>query len=573
MQGNGYGSLQPVLILLLAAIVAVPLAQRLRASPVLGYLAVGLFVGPFGAGFIENTEDAQRLAEFGVVFMLFTVGLDLPLQRLMALRRYIFGLGLAQVVVTAAVLGAIAWALGLTPPAALVAGSALALSSTATVLQLLTERGELTSRTGRVSFAVLLFQDLSVAPLLALLPLLRPGGSTMVAALALALIKGIAALVIIVLLGRLVLRPLYRIIAATRIRETFAATNLLVVLGIGSATALAGMSMALGAFLAGLLLAETEYRHQVEADIQPFRGLFLGLFFITVGMVIDMPFVLRHAAEVAALTLALLVAKSLLLWGLARVAGVANASAVRTSLLLSQAGEFAFVVFGIALQISILPKDTGEVLIAVVALSMATTPLMSVLGRRLAGWLQPAHAPETARMAEETGDVSGHVIIAGYGRIGQIVGELLAAERIPYIAIDQSVTLVQDSRRRDRPVYFGDASRSEVLHAAGVERAQCAVITLDQPDAAERIVGALRRDHPDLRIIARSRDAKHARALEAAGAGDVIEEALEPGLQMGAAALRSAGTPADEIDRALDSFRHGGGGHIAASAEEKQQRQ
>lgn len=572
MQSTDGGSLQSVLILLLAAIVAVPLAQRLRASPVLGYLAAGLVVGPFGFGFIENTDDAERLAEFGVVFLLFTVGLDMPLQRLMAMRRYIFGLGLAQVVVTAAVIGVAAWKFGLPPPAALVIGSALALSSTATVLQLLTERGELTSRTGRVSFAILLFQDLSVAPLLALLPLLRPGGSSMAAALALALAKGVAALIIILLLGRLVLRPLYRIIAATRIRETFAATNLLVVLGIGSATALAGMSMALGAFLAGLLLAETEYRHQVEADIQPFRGLFLGLFFITVGMVIDLPFVLRHWATVLELTLALLVTKPLLLLGLARIAGVATPSAVRISLLLSQAGEFAFVVFGIALQLRILPRDTGEVLIAVVALSMATTPLVAVLGRRLAGWLQTAQAPETGRIAEETGDLSGHVIIAGYGRIGQIVGELLAAERIPYVAIDQSVTLVHESRRRDRPVYFGDASRPELLHAAGVERARSAVITLDHPDAAERIVSALRRYHPELRIIARSRDAKHARALEAAGAEDVIQEALEPGLQMGAAALRSAGTPIDEIDRALDAFRHGAGPR-PASAEEKQQRQ
>ncbi len=552
--------LQAVLILLLAAIIAVPLALRLRASPMLGYLAAGLLVGPFGLGLIQTTDVALQLSEFGVVFLLFTIGLDMPLQRLRAMWRYIFGLGLAQVAVTALVVGGVAYALGARPPVALVIGGALAFSSTATVLQLLAERGELAGRTGRIALAILLFQDLSVVPLLALLPLLRGSTGGIAAALGLALGNGILALLLIVALGRLVLRPLYRLIAGTRRNETLAATNLLVVLGTGWATAAVGLPMALGAFLAGLLLAETEYRHQVEADIQPFRGLFLGLFFITNGMVIDTPFLAHHLPAIAALSLLLLLLKPLVIIGLARLWRVRTATSVRVGMLLSQCGEFAFVVFAIALQLGIIGHDVGEVLIATVAITMATTPAMAALGRRWADRLRPRKAAEGERLREEAEDLSDHVVIAGFGRIGQIVAQLLAAQRISYVAIDQSVRLVEAGRKEDRPVYFGDASRPELLAAAGIERARSAVITLDQPEAAERIVTLLHQAHPDLYIIARSRDAAHARRLEQAGADAVILEALEPGLQMGAAALRQVGAAAAEIERALEDLRHGHGG-------------
>ncbi len=547
-----------VLILLLAAIIAVPLAQRLRVSPVLGYLAAGLVVGPFGFAFIEDTGEAERLSQFGVVFLLFTIGLDMPLHRLQAMWRYIFGLGLAQVLVTAGAIGLASVALGARPPAALVVGGALAFSSTAAVLQLLGERGELSSRTGRVALAVLLFQDLAVVPLLALLPLLAPGGDSGIAqALAMALAKGVAAIALILLLGRLVLRPLFRLSAMTRVRETFAATNLLVVLGLGWATAEAGMSMALGAFLAGLLLAETEYRHQVETDILPFRGLLLGLFFITVGMVIDTPLVLRQWPAVLGLSAALLAGKPAILWALARLFRLDTPVAIRVGLLLSQSGEFAFVLFGIAQSLGILRHEEGNVLVATVAVTMATTPLMASLGRRLAGAFQARQAPGAEHLAQEAAALSDHVILAGYGRIGQIVGRMLTEQHIPYVAIEHSVPLVEASRKRDLPVYFGDASRAELLDALGIDRASAAIITLDQPESAERVVASLRRSHPDLRIIARSRDAAHARRLEEAGANDVILEALEPGLQMGAAALRVCGTPGPAIDHALDALRHG----------------
>lgn len=550
-----YGKLLDVLILLLAAIISVPLLQRLRVSPVLGYLGAGIVVGPHVLGFIREVEDAQRLAEFGVVFLLFSIGLDLPLQRLRAVWRYLFGLGLAQVAATAAVIGLAAYALGASPTAAAVIGGALSLSSTATVLQLLAERGELAARFARVSIAILLFQDLAVVPQLTLLPLLAGDEAALGPALALALVKAAVALALIIFVGRVVLRPVYRLIASARNPEVFAATNLLVVLGTGWLTAEFGMSMALGAFLAGLMLAETEFRHQVEADIRPFRGLFLGLFFITVGMVIDVPRVAENLGTVVAIAASLLAGKTVLLIALCRLFGLGTAVAARVGLLLAQCGEFAFVVFGLAIALGVLPSDLGLMLIATVALTMATTPLLAGLGKRAYAALETRGGPETARLQDDARDLADHVIIAGYGRVGQIVARLLAARGVPYLAIDLDMRRVTEERGRGIPLYYGDASRREMLHAAGSARAQAVVVTLDQADAAERIVALLRQDHPDLTIIARGRDAEHGRKLQQAGATAITLEAVEPGLQMAATALRRAGTGPTEIENALSRYR------------------
>lgn len=395
-------ALVDVLVLLAAAIIAVPLMQRLRISPVLGYLAAGVAVGPFGFGFIAAVDDAHYLAEFGVIFLLFTIGLDLPFQRLRAMWRYIFGLGLAQVAVTSALIFGAAVALGLAPEAALVIGGALALSSTATVLEELSQRRELATRFGRVAIAVLLFQDLAVVPLLALLPLLHAEGTALLVALVLAMAKAVAALAGIVVLGQRVLRPVYRVVAGSRNREVFAATNLLVVLGTGWITGQLGMSMALGAFLAGLLLAETEFRHQVEADILPFRGLFLGLFFISVGMVIDLNVVAENAALVLALTLALLAGKALALAGLGRAFGLPTPVAVCTGLQLAQCGEFGFIIFSLAMQLGLVEPAVGMPLIATVALTMALTPLLTIAGSAAGTRLEGKPAADTDRLAAET---------------------------------------------------------------------------------------------------------------------------------------------------------------------------
>ncbi|MEE8271069.1 MAG: monovalent cation:proton antiporter-2 (CPA2) family protein, partial [Alphaproteobacteria bacterium] len=472
------GPLEDALIVLAAAILFVPLFRRFRISPVVGYLVAGVAIGPHGLGLMHGSAGTRFLAEFGVVFLLFSIGLELPFRRLVAMRRHIFGLGLAQVALTSLVIGLVAVALGRGAPEALVLGGALALSSTATVLLMLVERGEVTVRFGRITVAVLLFQDLAVVPLLALLPLLAGDGADVVRALALAGARAALALAGIVLIGRFVVRPIYRLVAGARSPELFAATSLFVVLGTGWATAQAGMSMALGAFLAGLLLAESEYRHQIEADIQPFRGLFLGFFFMTVGMTIGLARLADQALVIAALTIALVVGKAALLIGLCRLFGLGAAVAVRVGLLLGQGGEFAFVVLGLATDRGIVDRGTGQTLLVAVAISMAVTPLLAVAGKRWSEHLERRGAG-AAELVEEADDLAGHVVIAGFGRVGQTVASLLAANRVPYLALDLDADRVAQGRAQGLPVFFGDASKPNVLRAAGAARARAVAVTLD----------------------------------------------------------------------------------------------
>jgi CPA2 family monovalent cation:H+ antiporter-2 len=550
-----HGPINDVLVILAAAIVCVAVFQRLKVTPVLGYLVAGIAIGPYAAGLIHDTEGTELLAEFGVIFLLFTIGLDLPLQRLIALRHYIFGLGLLQVAITSAVIGGIAYGVGLSAPEALVLGGALALSSTATVLQLLVERREVAERHGRLSVAVLLFQDLAVVPLLALLPILAGGSTNIVAALGLAGVKALAAVGIILVVGRLVLRPIYRVIAETRNAEIFAATNLLLVLFTGWATAQAGMSMALGAFLAGLLLADTEYRHQIEADIQPFRGLFLGLFFITVGMHIDLGRIVQDWALILGLALALLGGKAAILFALVRVFGQDNRMSMRVALLLAQGGEFAFVILGLGMQLGVVGGSVGQTLLAVVALSMASTPLFAWAGAR---FFAAKVEPETSEdaLAQATGELENHILVAGFGRVGWTICKVLERNGVPFVALDVDMERVKRGRADGLPVYFGDASRIEVLRAAGLERAQAAVITLDQPGLAERAVAVLRGHASRFPIVARARDGEHRRRLENAGASAVVSEAVEASLQLGAEVLRLSGTSsAEELDEMLEHFR------------------
>jgi CPA2 family monovalent cation:H+ antiporter-2 len=555
LDGGTTGYLPKILVLLISAIAAVLALQRFRITPVLGYLVAGVIVGPSILGLVANPEDARNIAEYGVVFLLFAIGLDLPLQRLQGLWRDLVGLGLGQVIITAAVFTLAARGLGMETAPALVIGAALAFSSTATVLQILRERAEIATRFGRVALAILLLQDIAVVPLLALLPLLHEEGPALAAALGLATIKATAALVLIFAVGRLLLRPIYRAIAATRNHELFTAANLLVVLGTAWLTARAGMSMELGAFLAGLLLAETEFRHQVEADIQPFRGIFLGLFFISVGMTIDLALVAANLVPLIAITVGMVAAKAAIVAALCMASGQGAPLGMRAGLTLAQGGEFAFVVFSLAAQLGVVPFTTSSLLTAAVAISIAATPILAVMGRRCAALLKRPDQPETEKIAAEADDLAGHIVIAGFGRVGRIVGHLLAQRDIPFVAIDADLHCVEHGRRDGAPVYFGDAGRPEILRAAGIERAIAAVITLDEPEAVARLVRELRRTQPDLKIIVRSRDTEHGRGLREAGAAAVVLEALEPGLQIAAAALKLKGLTADEIAAALDALR------------------
>jgi monovalent cation:H+ antiporter-2, CPA2 family len=553
---HDYAFFRDAIFLLLAAVLLTPLFQKLRLPAVLAYLTAGVLLGPHTPGPVVSPETPTVLAEFGIVFLLFAIGLELPLSRLRAMRRFIFGLGLAQVALTTAAISLIAWAAGAESRLAVVIGAMLAFSSTATVLKMLVERGETVARFGRVSVAVLIFQDLAVVPLLALLPLLAGDQASIPAALALALGKASAAILVIVILGRYVVRPLYRFVVSARNAEVFTAANLCLVLTVGWATAEAGMSMALGAFLAGLLLADTAYRHQVEADIEPFRGLLLGLFFMTVGLSLDVPFMLNHTALIIGLTAALLAGKSVLLFFLCRLSGLGAATALRVGLLLAQGGEFAFVVITKAWENNLMSADQGHLLTSVVALSMALTPALDRLAHRLAGWVEDRWGGESFRL--ETGDLARHVLICGYGRVGRAAAQVLTAHGVPYVALDMDPNRVADARARDLPVYYGDAGNPAVLRAAGIERAGAALVTLNRPALVEKAAAAMRLMAPTLPIIARAHDLEQDQALRRAGATAIVPETMEASLHMAGVLLRATGLDEPTIEHSLEKFRADG---------------
>ncbi len=552
---NNSEILYDVLVFLVAAVVVVPAFRRLRTSPVLGYLAAGILVGPHGLAVIRDSESAHTLAEFGVVFLLFMIGLEFSVERLRSLSRYVFGLGTLQVTITATLIGGVAWALGATEEAAIIIGGGLALSSTAFVLQLLTERGERATPFGNISFAVLLFQDLAIVPLLMLVTLLGEGEGSFITAMGYAVAKAAVVLALIVGVGRLILRPTYRIIAETRSSELFVATTLLLVLGTGWLMSLVGISMVLGAFLAGLLLSETEYRHQVEADIRPFRGILLGLFFMTVGMSIDIALIQNELAKITLLVAGLLVGKSLVTAALCRGFGLPIGVSVRVGMLLSQGGEFGFILFLTASVLGLLPEETTQTLLATVTLTMVATPVMAYLGNRFSSFMaqrEKVSVPGIERIGE---DLHDHVLIAGFGRVGQTVAKMLSAGGVSYVALYLDTARIAACRAKGMPVFFGDASQIEILNAAGADRARGTVITIDEPSTADRIVAPLHEFFPDLPIFVRARDLIHGRRLEAEGATQAVPETLEASLQLGAIAMTSMGTSSDEVTGIVEELR------------------
>ncbi|XP_027108312.1 K(+) efflux antiporter 2, chloroplastic [Coffea arabica] len=557
-------SLFDMLWLLLASVIFVPIFQKIPGgSPVLGYLAAGILIGPYGLSIIRHVHGTKAIAEFGVVFLLFNIGLELSVERLSSMKKYVFGLGSAQVLVTAVVVGLVAhFVAGQAGPAAIVIGNGLALSSTAVVLQVLQERGESTSRHGRATFSVLLFQDLAVVVLLILIPLISPNSSkggigfqAIAEALGLAAVKAIVAIAAIIAGGRLLLRPIYKQIAENQNAEIFSANTLLVILGTSLLTARAGLSMALGAFLAGLLLAETEFSLQVESDIAPYRGLLLGLFFMTVGMSID-PKLLVSNFPVIAGTLGLLIAgKTILVALVGKLFGISIISAIRVGLLLAPGGEFAFVAFGEAVNQGIMSSQLSSLLFLVVGVSMALTPWLAAGGQLIASRFELHDVRSLLPVESETDDLQGHIILCGFGRVGQIIAQLLSERLIPFVALDVRSDRVAFGRQLDLPVYFGDAGSREVLHKVGAERACAAAITLDTPGANYRTVWALSKYFPNVKTFVRAHDVDHGLNLEKAGATAVVPETLEPSLQLAAAVLAQAKLPASEIAAAINEFR------------------
>ncbi len=550
--------LTDILIFLTAAVCIVPLFQRLRASPILGYLAAGVVIGPFGISLIQGSDTVHTLAGFGVVFLMFAIGLELSLVHLRTVWRYIFGLGTLQMLLTSTLFAIVVHLLGAPISTAIIIGAGFAFSSTAFCSQVMTEKGEVSSRYGRVSLSILVLQDLAVVPLLTLVPLLGGSGKTAIIGISLAMLKAVVALIVIMIMGRLLMRPVMRYMSSFRNAELFMAMTLLMILGIGWLTAKVNLSMELGAFLAGVLLAESEYRHQVEADIRPFRGILLGLFFMAIGMSMNIRLVLQHIPEALLTIVGILVTKTLITSVLCRLFRLPWGLSLRIGLLLSQSGEFAFVLFSAALLGGFLNPALGQFLLLVVALTMVTTPLMVALGDKIVKILSKSKTADLKPVAEDVAELGEHVIIAGFGRVGQTIAKMLVKEQKPYIALDLESKRVTHCRRDGLPVFFGDASRLDVLEAAGAERASAAVITLDKESSAEAAVTALRRHFPDLPIFARAKDKKHGQELEKLGADGVVLETLEASLQLGGLILLSGGFPVEEVTQKIETYRHEG---------------
>lgn len=544
-----------VIIILFSAVFVVSLFRAMNVNSVVGYLIAGLLIGPHALAFITDVETIEVLGEFGVVFLLFAIGLKMPMRRFQVLRRYVFGLGLMQVVVTISVVSLIAYFFSYAPASALLIGSALALSSTAVGLQLLSEQGDLAQKYGRVSFAVLLFQDLAVVVLLVLLTTISTPEQDLVEALSAAGLKAAVVLILIVLFGQLILRPVFRIVASQK-AEIFTAVSILIVLLTSLATDAAGLSKELGAFLAGLLLSETEYRHQVEADIQPFYGLLLGLFFMTVGMNIDVHGIVNQAREIFMLLGAMLLVKAIILFALCKAFKIATGSALRAAFLLAAGGEFAFVVLGPAVDQNLVSSSTAQVIYLSVAISMALTPFLATFGKWLSERLDLKEGDsKLASSQDEIDDLRNHVIVAGFGRIGKMICRLLADRMIPFVAIDNNMNRVLEGRARGLPVYYGDATRDVVWKSLGAEKASSAVVSLALPKTTLRASLMVRRKFPNINVSVRINDDAYVAKLTQAGAVVVKPENFEPSLQLASSVLKDVGTNDAEVNQIIESFR------------------
>ncbi|CAA9268588.1 MAG: Inner membrane protein, KefB/KefC family [uncultured Acetobacteraceae bacterium] len=542
-----HDAVQPLIepiVFLAAAVVAVPLAKRLGLGSVLGYLAAGVAVGPFALGLLGEAEAVRGVAELGVVLLLFVIGLELNLSRLWEMRRSIFGLGTAQVLVSGAVITMYPYFVaGRELTAAIVAGLGLALSSTALAMQLLEERGELEAPHGRTAFAVLLLQDLAIVPLLALVAFLSPQAQAGTGSPWLVVLTVLGAVGAVVVTGRYLLNPVFRVLTRFGTTETMTAAALLVVLGAAALMALAGLSMAMGAFLAGVLLAESNYRHELEADIEPFRGLLLGLFFVSVGMSVDLGLVLSNWAALLAAVSVLVVTKTTVLYGLARLFGHDHDTALRTGLTLAQGGEFGFVLYSAAAAAGVMAPDHANLLVALVTLSMALTPLTVRLGQTL---LCGDRRPEPE---EDFSDARGSVLVVGFGRFGQLASQVFLARGLRLTIIDNDVEMIEAAARFGSRVYYGDGTRLDVLRAAGAGRARLIAVCTDGVATTNKVVDVVREAFPDTPCFARSYDRRHSLELIRRGVTAEVRETLGSALAFGREVLVGLGATRDEAER------------------------
>lgn len=560
------------LVVLGTAGVVVPLVRRWGFNPVIAYLGAGAILGPLGLGSfipdlpslywftVADAQNVEGIANLGVVFLLFLIGLELSFRRLMTMRRLVFGLGGLQVLATSALISGAAILAGQSSDVAVILGASLALSSTAIVLELLSSGGRLTTTAGRASFSVLLAQDLAVVPILVFISVLAAGSEgSIVSQVSGALFKAALAVAFLILVGRLLLRPLFQLVAGAHSTELFVAATLFVIVGAGLAAHQAGLSMALGAFVAGLMLAETEYGKAIEATVEPFKGLLLGIFFFTVGMAIDFRVFLREPGWLLAAVIGLLAGKALIVAILGRLFRLAWPAVIESSLLLGPVGEFAFVSIGMAATLGLIEPRVSSFAIAVTAVTMALTPLLALLGRHLAARLSAERIidPELSIRPPDEGQ---QAIVIGYGRVGKVVCSLLATHGLKYIAVDHEPAGVARDRRDGHNVYYGDATEPGFLETCGLMQATGIIITVQSRTAIDAVVGRIRAMRPDVLIVSRARDADHARHLYAIGATDAVPETIEASLQLSEAALVGLGIAVGHaiasVHEKRDEFRH-----------------
>jgi glutathione-regulated potassium-efflux system ancillary protein KefC/glutathione-regulated potassium-efflux system protein KefB len=544
--------LYSTVLFLAAAVIAVPLSKRLGLGTVLGFLLAGVILGPGGLGFVSHADEVLHFSELGVVLLLFLIGLELQPARLWALRGLVFGWGALQVATTGFVLMLVALALGLSLVSAFIIGLVLALSSTAFALQLLGEKNQLATAHGQTAFGILLFQDLAAIPMLAIIPLLSPTAADATGMEStLAVIEAVAVITAVVVGGRLLLPRFFRLAASTQTREILTAASLLVVVGTALLVQQAGLSMALGAFLAGVLLAESEYRHELEADIEPFKGLLMGLFFMAVGMSVDLSVILREPLTVVAVVVGLLAIKAVLLYALGRAVKLGTSSSVDLALYISQGGEFAFVLFSVAAGVQVLDPELVGLLIVAVSLSMAATPLLLVLNEHVLKLGRREEPPPFDFINEP----ANPVVIAGFGRVGQVIARILRVKKIRFTALEASYEQVDFVRKYGNKIYFGDASRPELLRAAKVQQAKVFVLAIDDVEISIKTAEAVRQYCPNIKIYARARNRIHAYRLFDIGVDNVIRETFFSSTTLAREVLHGLGLTAHESEDAVVTFQ------------------
>ncbi|MDJ1407639.1 MAG: cation:proton antiporter [Candidatus Midichloria sp.] len=544
MHDTGY--LPDVLILLLVSIITVVLLRKFRTSPVLGYLVVGAIIGSNGLDLIKEPGYTTALGEFGVVFLLFVIGLELTFERLIKMRVLVFGFGGLQFLLTALVFYlaylVIDYYIDIKLPQTMVIviSLALALSSTAIVLQVLAENGTQSSPIGRLSLAVLLMQDFAVVPLLAIIPILNQGND-MLLTIGWASLKALGAIIAITLFGRWCLRPFFSLIASVKTDEVYVTTTLLIVLGAAWTTSQLGLSTAMGAFLAGILIAETEYRNRVEDSIIPFQGLFMSLFFITVGMSIDWRFIMSQWSDILVLSAGIILIKALVIFILCNFFSYQRGESINASLLLSQGGEFAFILFNIAASQGVITHDLAQFLFMVVAVTMAVTPLLSIIGTKIEDVLDNGLASHQLQELRGIGDLSEHVILAGFGRVGRVVAYMLEQEQINYVAVDSNASLAKQAREDGFPVYHGNLADLDTLNAVGAKQAAAIILSMSDKISVRKAVKVISLEFSSLPIITRAEDLRHSRNLKKMGAEITVPTTIETGLQLGGVALKNLG--------------------------------